>query len=205
MSIYKRESLYRGEKAVGRLQEPLVSICGLGALGSNLAVNLARCGVSNLRLIDKDRVEESNIGTQAYGLKDIGALKAEALAFHIYDAVGVMVNEHPVELTARNLVKLHKDVDLIIDCFDNSDSRRLISEKFDCLHLGMNGEYGQIQWNEGYRVPGDTGIDDCDNPMARSLITLIVGVATEVIIRYLLHSKQENYEITLQDLKVSRS
>lgn len=62
------------------LAETHITICGLGTVGSNAAVELARMGVGALTLIDDDEVEAHNLPSQAYLLADLGRPKAEALA-----------------------------------------------------------------------------------------------------------------------------
>ena len=61
---FHHENLYRGEGALAKLAALRVALCGAGAVGSNLADNLARQGVASLRVIDHDRVEEHNVSTQ---------------------------------------------------------------------------------------------------------------------------------------------
>ena len=57
-----------------------IAVCGLGGLGSNIAVSLARAGVGSLILIDFDRVDVSNLHRQQYKASQIGLRKTEALA-----------------------------------------------------------------------------------------------------------------------------
>lgn len=64
----------------GKIKDKL-HIIGCGAVGSTLAVNLARCGLgSNLVLWDFDRVEPHNMANQQYRHHDIGQAKVDALA-----------------------------------------------------------------------------------------------------------------------------
>lgn len=64
-----------------RLREARVAVLGVGGLGGRVAWELACCGVGTLRLIDGDRVEESNLNRQIqYAEADIGRLKVEATA-----------------------------------------------------------------------------------------------------------------------------
>ena len=62
-----------------------VAICGLGGLGSNAAVYLARTGVGHLHLIDFDTVDASNLNRQSYMVRDLGQRKTDALARQIAD------------------------------------------------------------------------------------------------------------------------
>src|SRR5438874_7612122 len=63
---YSRQVLFGGIGAEGqqRLLESRVAIVGCGATGSALACLLARAGVGNLRIIDRDYVESSNLQRQ---------------------------------------------------------------------------------------------------------------------------------------------
>lgn len=68
-----------GREAYIRLQQAKVAIIGLGGLGSNIAILLARMGVGKLHLLDFDQVELSNLHRQHYALAQVGLLKTEAL------------------------------------------------------------------------------------------------------------------------------
>ena len=57
-------------------QSTSVTLCGAGALGSHLADNLARQDICHWRVIDRDRVEEHNAGTQVYGQSEVVAWKS---------------------------------------------------------------------------------------------------------------------------------
>lgn len=64
-----------------RLREGSVAVLGAGGLGGRTAYELAACGVGEIRLIDGDRVEMSNLNRQIqYSEADIGSLKAEIMA-----------------------------------------------------------------------------------------------------------------------------
>src|SRR5438128_11960899 len=76
---FHHEAIYRGADSLSKLAGLQVTLCGAGALGSQLADNLARQGVQHLRVIDRDRVEEHNVSTQLYGESDVGAWKVEVL------------------------------------------------------------------------------------------------------------------------------
>lgn len=77
--LFLHEALYRGADALERLGRPRVTVCGAGAVGSHLVDNLARQGVRHLTVIDSDRVEAHNVGTQTYVQGDAGAFKVEML------------------------------------------------------------------------------------------------------------------------------
>ena len=63
-----------------KMQAASAAIAGLGGLGSNIAVMLARTGIGKLKLIDFDRVDLSNLNRQVYDIRHLGRKKTEALA-----------------------------------------------------------------------------------------------------------------------------
>lgn len=204
------EALYRGEEAMARLASARIVLCGAGALGSHLAEHLLRQGARQLTVIDFDRVEQHNLGTQNYEEGDIGAFKVDALRARCYRATGVEIATVSQPLTERNAAKLLRHADLVLDTFDTSASRRLVSETCatlgrPCLHLGMHTDYGEVHWNEGYRVPSDVVAPDvCAYPLARNLALLMVALGAEVALRFLLTGARENHSITLRDLTINR-
>jgi molybdopterin/thiamine biosynthesis adenylyltransferase len=204
---YHHEELYRGPDAAAKLAGVRVTLCGAGALGSNMADTLARQGFRTLRVIDRDRVEEHNVGTQVYGEADVGVWKVDVLRGHLFRATGVEIEALRTELTDRTVRKLLKGSDVVVDTFDNSASRRLVQEHcrgegLVCLHAGLFADYGEVVWDEAYRVPGDVGTDVCDYPLARNLIMLTVAVAAETVVRRVLENTRENWSITLRDFAI---
>ena len=192
---------------MARLAECRIVVCGCGAVGSNLVDSLARQGAENLRVIDKDRVEEHNVNTQVWTLDDVGGFKAETLQNLLFRAVGVEIDAVTKELTEKNARKLLSGAELVIDGFDNSASRRLVKEHcaqaaIPCLHVGLNTDYAEVIWNECYRVPADTAGDVCDYPLARNLVVLASAVAGESVLRFLLEGKRESWTVTLGDFSV---
>ena len=208
--IYLHEASYRGRAAVEELSQVTVTLCGAGALGSLLADNLARQGVRKLTLIDFDRIEEHNAGTQLYGASDVGAKKVDVLRNHLYRSVGAEAAVFDGRLDERHVKKFLRGARLVVDTFDNAASRRLVTEYcsqngVDCLHLGMNADYGEVRWNEVYQVPADVVEGDvCDYPLARNLILLVVAAGSEAVLRFVLDGQKENYAVTLRDLVISR-
>src|SRR3954447_6734562 len=97
---FHHESIYRGPDLLGKLSRLRVTLCGVGAVGSNLADNLVRQGVSSLRAIDKDRVEEHKVSTQACGETGVGVGKVEACRTAFFRGAGAEVEPVRKELTA---------------------------------------------------------------------------------------------------------
>lgn len=68
-----------GIKIYEKLKNSKVAIAGLGGLGSNIAIALARSGVGKLLLVDFDNVDITNLNRQQYFIENIGRAKTDAL------------------------------------------------------------------------------------------------------------------------------
>jgi molybdopterin/thiamine biosynthesis adenylyltransferase len=203
------ERLYRGSYALEKLARARVVLCGMGALGSHLADNLVRQGVRHLCAIDRDRVAAHNVGTQLYDEGDVGGFKADVLRVRLFRAMGVEIEAVAKELGERNVATLLRGADLVVDAFDNAAGRGLVTAHcratgLPCLHLGMNADYGEVRWNETYRVPADVLAPDvCAYPLARNLILIVVALGSETALRFLLAGAREDYSFTLRDLAIN--
>jgi molybdopterin/thiamine biosynthesis adenylyltransferase len=186
-------------------------VCGAGAVGSNLVHHLVRQGVRQVTVIDFDRVEAHNVGTQTYAESDVGAFKVDVLQAEVFRAVGVEITAMRQRLTERNVGKLLVGASLVIDGFDTQASRALVTDHcramgIPCLHVGLSADYAEVIWNEDYRVPSDVteaGADVCDYPLARNLIQFAVALASEAVVRFVLEGQRQNYSFTLLDLRVN--
>ena len=120
-----------GEEGIGKLQQATVTIIGAGGLGAQVAHNLAASGVGNIRVIDDDKVELSNLPRQLiYSPQDIGFSKVERLASFLNNKYeDTKVNGINARLSQDNANDLLKSqcTDLILDCSDNFMTRKLIN------------------------------------------------------------------------------
>jgi molybdopterin/thiamine biosynthesis adenylyltransferase len=207
--LLQHEQAYRGAGAMVSLASAHIVLCGAGAVGSNLAENLLRQGAARVRVIDHDRVEARNLGTQVWETDDIGLPKAEALRNRLFRATGREIDAVAKELTDRNVSRLLAEADLVVDGFDNHASRALVTEhcaatSVPCLHVGLHADYAEVIWNESYRVPSDAAGDVCDYPLARNLVLVAVAVAAETIQGFLGAGVRESWTITLRDFAIRR-
>lgn len=107
-----------------RVKKATVGIAGLGGLGSNIAVMLARTGVGKLILADFDLVEPSNLNRQSYFIRHLGRPKTEALKEQIEEINPyVSVEIHTVRVEETNAVALFGDCDVVCEAFDDPASK----------------------------------------------------------------------------------
>lgn len=167
-----------------------VYVFGLGAIGSNLLVQLAlKYPDINFTGIDYDKVEERNIATQQYFIPHIGMPKIHALnvvlAMNLRKFNYKGINQK-IESTGQIslLIGRSEYPILIIDCFDNTESRKIIhnySNNVNILHIGFSPQYAaEITWDENYYIPPDIPADQndiCDMAEAVSFINFIVSLS----------------------------
>lgn len=111
-----------------KVKKAVVGIAGLGGLGSNAAVALARIGVGKLILVDFDVVEPSNLNRQQYFIRHIGMKKTEALK-EIIGECNPFVEAHIVNafLDENNIEEIFKEAHIIIEAFDNPVSKAVLT------------------------------------------------------------------------------
>ncbi len=125
---YDRQEALLGARAQKALNKATVTVVGCGGLGSIAAEYLARAG-TNLRLIDRDIVEFSNLQRQIYSEADVGRPKAlqlrERLEFVNSDIKIEAIND---DLNQGNIDKYLSGSSIILDCTDNMLSRFLVND-----------------------------------------------------------------------------
>ena len=131
-----------------RFSAASAAICGLGGLGSNIAIALARAGVGRLRLLDFDRVDITNLHRQQYKAHQIGQYKTEALAENLREMAPYLSIELVTErITEDNLSALLDGVDVVCEAFDDPEAKAMlvngVLEQFPSVYLvaasGMAG------------------------------------------------------------------
>lgn len=104
-----------------------VTVAGLGGLGSNVSLALARLGVGTLRLIDFDVVDITNIFRQNYRLCHIGKYKTDCMKEQIAEINPYIkvetVNE---KMTQENVMELIGDSKIICEAFDNKETKAML-------------------------------------------------------------------------------
>ncbi len=137
-----------GHTLQDKLGKTTVAICGVGGLGSNIAISLARTGIGKLILIDFDKIEITNLNRQQYKVSQLGENKADALAVNLREiAPYVELETHNVLISEDNAVELLKDADIICEAFDKAENKAMLTNivleklpnKFFVAGSGMAG------------------------------------------------------------------
>ena len=131
-----------------KISSATVAICGLGGLGSNIAIALARVGIGKLILIDFDKVDISNLHRQQYKANQIGMSKTDALRDNLKEINPYLETKlHNVYLDENNAKAMLSDADIICEAFDNAEAKAGIvncvlsemPEKYVVAASGMAG------------------------------------------------------------------
>ena len=192
---YSRQTRFPplGPDGQAKLAAARVAVVGCGALGSVVAMTLARAGVGFLRLIDRDIPELSNLPRQVlFDEADVaaGLPKAVAAAGRLA-TINSEISIEPVvaDLSAANAADLLGGCDVIVDGSDNFEARFLVNEvacrrRVPWVHGGAIGAEGRVL----AIVPGRTACLRClipEPPAAGSLPTCdtagIIGPAAVVV------------------------
>lgn len=149
--IFEKALEERQTKEVRRkLKEGTVAVAGLGGLGSNIALMLARTGIKKLLLADFDIVDVSNLNRQAYTISQIGMEKTKALEELIRQVNPWMELElFQGRITQENIKELFEEYPIICEAFDDPRAKAmLVSEVLEKLPEayivsgnGMAGSY----------------------------------------------------------------
>ena len=117
-----------GEELQKKFSAATVAICGLGGLGSNIAISLARAGIGKLILIDFDRVDITNLHRQQYNANQIGQYKTEALSENLKEiAPYIELETHTERVTEENAAQLLQGADIICEAFDDAECKAMFT------------------------------------------------------------------------------
>lgn len=156
---FKRNQISISQKEQYTLFKSHVAIVGCGGLGGNVAELLARIGVGKLTLIDSDTYTEHNLNRQNFStIKTIGKSKVHVVSknlSHINPALHV--RKKVKLLDEKNIHKLLKNADIVIDCLDNPKTKLLLSswceknhKKF--IHGAIGGKSLQVTTSKNLKT-----------------------------------------------------
>lgn len=183
-----------------------VKIFGIGAAGSNTFLHLLYSHPAlNYTVIDFDNIENRNFeaGTQPYSKMDLNRPKTQSL-----QRIASTLKNKKIEALNKkinytkdisDLVKDPKST-LIIDAFDNAESRNLfipLGKKYNVLHIGFSATLcGEAVWDNTFEPmnasKADSGIDVCEMTIARPFIFALTSLASMAIVGFIENDKKDN-------------
>ncbi len=182
-----------------------VLIAGVGALGST-CVMFIRNVEAELRLVDFDRVESKNLSAQWFVKQSVGKNKAEAVRLQLANFYGGKADAMGVRLETTNAAKLLEGCDLAVDCFDNADSRLVLSEackgaSVPLLHgaIAADGTVGLVRWDERF-VPDREDVEGqatCEGGEHLPMIGLVGATLARTIQDFLKDGSRHDYLVSL--------
>jgi len=165
---YSRQQLFApiGSTGQAKLAQKHVLIVGAGALGASSSEVLVRAGIGKLTILDRDYVEWSNLQRQQlYCEEDARNRMPKAIAaqkrLQLINSE-VEINGLVMDADHRELLKLAKDVDLILDATDNFEIRMIINDVSQKLNIPWI--YGSAVGSYGIAatiIPGKTPCLNC--------------------------------------------
>lgn len=183
-----------------------VLIAGVGALGST-CVQFIRNVDAELRLVDFDRVESKNLSAQWFVKQSVGKNKAEAVRLQLTNFYGGPKTEAMgTRLAATNARELLAGCDLAVDCFDNADSRIVLSEAaraagVPLLHgaIAADGTVGLVRWDERFTADREDtpGEATCEGGEHLPMIGLVGATLARAIQDFLKDGTRSDYLVSL--------
>ncbi len=167
MARYARQIALKqiGKDNQEKLLKKSVLIVGLGGTGSVAAEMFSRVGVKKLVLIDRDKIEITNLNRQIlYNMNDLKKYKAETAAGKIREINSDVEVEFYNKAFDAAMAYLVSTVDLVFDGTDNMTTRFIINDACDKYNIpwvftSAIETYGEFK----AVVPGKTSCYACFN------------------------------------------
>jgi len=181
-----------------------ITIVGVGALGSHL-VQLLRSEDAQLHIVDFDRVEARNLGSQFHGLPQKGKLKVDSLKQTCLFLWGQKFQTSSAKLTKDNAQQLLGKANLVVDCLDNGDGRRVIQgfvrdRNIPCIHgaLAADGSFGRVCWDASFVIDDESsaGQPTCEDGEFLPFIALTAAYLAQAIQEYLRRGVKVGYQVS---------
>lgn len=124
--IYNRTEIILGKESIQKIKNSKVCICGIGGVGSFAMEALARIGVRYITVIDKDKVDATNINRQLIATVDnVNNPKVKVGEERIKSInPNIDVKTHEIFITKDNIAEyIDNTYDYVIDAIDSVESK----------------------------------------------------------------------------------
>lgn len=187
MDLSKSYEFFQPEKDNARIH-----IIGCGSVGSTVAENLARCGVTKMTLWDFDKVEPHNIANQMFRQQDVGKLKVEALKDilsdinpEIADSVEIKPEGWQGKLMSGYIILAVDNIELRRQIVEQHMDSPYVKAMFDVRTLLTGAQHYAAAWDD-YKMKKDFlasmqfSHDEAVSETPVSACGVTLGVATTV-------------------------
>lgn len=183
-----------------KIRNKKITIIGAGGLGCVVADLLARMNI-NFTIVDDDIVDDKNLERQILFNKNdllkkkVDVVKEELKEFSDINTINERLNE-------KNIKNIIKNSDLVIDCTDNFETRKIINEycvknTIAWIYSGAVGNIGTI-----YLIKNNAcfecinkdkeGETSCEIGVMNSIVAIIGAWTVNIALRYLIENKIED-------------
>ncbi|NHV59802.1 MAG: HesA/MoeB/ThiF family protein [Candidatus Verstraetearchaeota archaeon] len=140
-----------GVEGQKKLKAAKVTVVGVGGLGCPVSIYLTAAGVGKITIIDKDRVELSNLNRQIlHWEKDINRYKVDSAKEKLSQLNPfVEIEGKVIEITEDNVIQLLSGSDIVIDGMDNFKTRLILNKacvelRIPFIHAAIYGLEGEL-------------------------------------------------------------
>jgi len=171
--------------------QEMITIIGAGNIGSNTAYGLAKLGMKYIQVFDFDKVEEHNLASQLYGVKDIGRLKVDCLQERIKDFTGIEIEKagkytdqraHGILVLAVDSMKERARIANVIS---NQAPRAIIDGRMGGNSIEVYTRNTPEEYKETLVSPGEVQDVSCSARYISYTSLLIAGIITNQVKRIL--------------------
>lgn len=173
-----------------------VGIAGAGGIGSNIAVHLVRSGFFELKIVDFDKVDLSNLNRQFYFKEQIGQNKVDALETNLKKINPNAAIEKELKFLDReNISRTFSGCDIIVEGFDKADTKSMIIETFAgnekfvvsaCGVAGLNIDKISVrEFSSNVIIVGDFTTDIEDKKLYSPKVFIISSIMANIILKKL--------------------
>ncbi|MGL1893123.1 MAG: HesA/MoeB/ThiF family protein [Spirochaetaceae bacterium] len=181
---YSRQSDIIDKEGQKKLIASKVLVIGSGGLGSAALYYLTAAGIGSIGIVDKDKLELSNLNRQIlHKESSIGADKSKSA----FNSLKEFNSETELKYYSCNLTdpladELFPEYDVIVNCVDNYETRKIVSNKAVkhnkiLIEAGIEMMYGFIQ----IIIPGKSACFNCLESETQNIQRQVIGAAAGII------------------------
>lgn len=176
-----------------------IGIAGIGGIGSNVARHLAQDRVKEIKIVDFDHVEASNLNRQFYRVSQVGAKKIDSLEKNLKEICPEMqIEKKDMKIAPGDASGLFSDCSIVVEGFDNKILKKMIIEELTDKTLvsasgiaGTHMEGVSVRKMGNCHIVGDFVSDQDANALFPPKIAMVAAIMAGIVLK---HVKDEENE-----------